>query len=54
MELSKLAEAVGGHMGNRQTSNMDDLFRRYAPALKAIVGKELDEREKKKKKNGNH
>jgi len=38
MELSKLAAAVSGGGGEKQ-DNMEELFRKYAPAIQKIAGK---------------
>ncbi|MFH1256907.1 MAG: SPFH domain-containing protein [Candidatus Diapherotrites archaeon] len=39
MEISRLAEAVGGRIGGKQSGELEELFRKYAPALQAIVEK---------------
>ncbi len=39
MELSKLAEAVGGRVSGKQEPEIEKLFKKYAPAVTAILSK---------------
>ncbi|MAG21869.1 MAG: hypothetical protein CL943_01005 [Candidatus Diapherotrites archaeon] len=51
MELSKLAEAIGGRVTGASPNNVEDLFKKYAPAITSILSKtEKEEVIKKAKK----
>jgi regulator of protease activity HflC (stomatin/prohibitin superfamily) len=53
MELSKLAEAVGGRVSGRPPADIEGLFKKYAPAITGILSqneKERIKREIKKKR----
>ena len=50
MELSRLAEAVGGRVGGTSSSDLEQLFKKYAPAITNLLSKNELERIKKEAK----
>ncbi len=50
MELSRLAEAVGGRVGGTSSADIEQLFKKYAPAVTNILSK--NERERIKREAG--
>lgn len=60
MELSRLAAAIGGRVGGAQPNNMEELFKKYAPAITGVLDKgekkeiaeKVVEKKGRKKKKG--
>jgi len=52
MELSRLAEAVGGRVSGQQGPDLEQLFKKYAPAVTAVLSqnekKQIAQKVKKK------
>lgn len=50
MELSRLAEAVGGRVGGTSSSDLEQLFKKYAPAVTNLLSKNEKEKIQKEAK----
>jgi regulator of protease activity HflC (stomatin/prohibitin superfamily) len=50
MELTRLAEAVSGRVGGTSSSDLEQLFKKYAPAVTNLLSKNELERIKKEAK----
>jgi len=49
MELSKIASAIGGKIEGSNEKNLEELFKKYAPAIKTFVEEKKTKKKKKKK-----